>query len=374
MPWDDIDFDNTLVQGMITGGPNREETVSFADYLNTFSRALDEKYNMTNLYLESNPIVLPNIVFESGEIRNDEWWDRYRLMIKEYFALYTDSVWYTDEVINNRENPDDFEIDDQFIIDLVTQEVFDILSNIDNEPRYKIFTASVLFGCYQIYINLKLRRTSRQISANTSNQIINSPTAFNTGGDTIYFFNGVGGGDSPGAAEADYNSDLDQFSSTNGNLNYFYRVAELSSTRPAEDAYIYRSEVFTNNSYVTLLSKDLEGNTLNMDFYSAAVTIENNFIAVQGVGTSYDSPYDDDVPIMHPGLPSLKWFIEPNEVNQGAQGTKHIYYLTDSPSSTNIGLLPFAAEGESRFAEFSPRVSNALFIVDVNNSALEFST
>ena len=62
MAWTDIDF-SLIKKGMITKG---SASVSFSDYLNEFSTALDERLNMLIPVNDGSHPVLPNIEYCKG--------------------------------------------------------------------------------------------------------------------------------------------------------------------------------------------------------------------------------------------------------------------------------------------------------------------
>ena len=96
MRWDDIDFD-IIQKGMITNGP---ALVSFTEYLNTFSRAYDERWNL--ILINFGSVNLPQITFSVNQIRsqtgNAQFYDNFRQLIRNYSRLWFRGDYYTSEV------------------------------------------------------------------------------------------------------------------------------------------------------------------------------------------------------------------------------------------------------------------------------------
>lgn len=152
MGWDAIDF-NLIVPGMITNGPAQ---ASFAGYLNTFSKALDERLNMLIETPDGSYPELPNISFEVGEIRsgnsfNDDFWEKLQDLINGYYHLWTRGGWYTADIMTDPINYTDYLLEDADLIAVIGQETYDIMDNILLSERLEYFTANVINAMYEIY-------------------------------------------------------------------------------------------------------------------------------------------------------------------------------------------------------------------------------
>ena len=142
MAWTDIDF-NLLIPGMITRGP---ASVSFADYMQEFKTALDER-----LYCKEG--TLSGIDdFVVGEIRNSgEWLSKFHALIEGYKTLWYGETWYTEGIMTDPTDPSSYEITD---LDLETElgaEAWEILNDHATMPLMDIFKASIFNGFYTIY-------------------------------------------------------------------------------------------------------------------------------------------------------------------------------------------------------------------------------
>ena len=154
MAWSDIDF-SKIVTGAITRGPAE---FSFSDYLNEFSTALRERENITILGFNPTP---SNIVFESGEIRNSTFWQKFRDLINGYRDLWHDYDYYTSGVMTDTLNSNNYLITDTDLETAIGSEAWNILNNADTLAAYEIFTASILNAFYIIYQKTQYIRRGR---------------------------------------------------------------------------------------------------------------------------------------------------------------------------------------------------------------------
>jgi hypothetical protein len=365
MGWDDINFD-IIVPRMITLGPAE---VSFADYLNVFSKALDEKLSVIMSYPKEGTPNLPNIEFEQGEIRDDVFWGKYRDLLSEYWSIYTDNIWYKEEALDNRDDPSSFIVDDQDIIDLIGQDAFDAFSQVNTLPAYKIFTSDVLNGIYLMYEFLIYKKSVIVPLTSVSDQRANTPSTFGTG-QSVYSFFGRGEGSSESEAIQDYNDDLDQSISSNGNTTFCFSFIIQSVVNPLGTEYRVVGGG-QNNTEIYYFSKDLEGNPIEMEFHSISVQIYWNYIFRGPVNRTTLGVYDDNYPLVEDGQPPKNTFIDPNvSVFQENTGVRHTYSYLEPVNSTNITIPSFQVDYNKTgsIAFFTP----SQFITNLNNPALEF--
>lgn len=382
MGWEEIDF-NLIQSGMITRGGRDEEDnpltqVSFTDYLNVFSRALDERLNMTTGYTVGTVPTLPNIIFEAGEIRNNIFWDKYRSLLSGYWSIYKNSQWVKTEVLNgdNRNDSTQFDIEDQDIIDLIGQEVFDIFENLEFETRLNMFRADVINALYSLYGFLTLRRQGKAVATEISGQRANEIYGFRitNNRDLLRSVSGSGYGSTAQSAIDDIYADEDArdfFYEVGSSLYICYiNVARISKT---ENDPVYDARAnYVNGNVAYLYSEDMQGNKLSMDYYPCDCVIEANYIyntPDEGEDSFIQPPYAPDLPFVGFTGTALG-FIEPKNISQTAEGTRHRYYYGED-ENLKIPFPPTPTTNGDNNGKLLLRMP--LFLVDVNNSALEFS-
>ncbi|MGB2265091.1 MAG: hypothetical protein ACPH3C_07880, partial [Glaciecola sp.] len=175
MAWDDIDF-NLIVPGMITAGP---AAVSFADYLNEFSIALDERWNIVD-QTTNTPPTLFDIQFEKGEIRKpgaNDFWVKLRDLIEGYNQLWFDHVYYEEGVLTDVLNDPDYIISDSDLEVAIGSEAYDILVNYEDLSNQDIFKASIFQAFYIIYQKTQFVKKTSFISSN-DNTYYNRPVTY----------------------------------------------------------------------------------------------------------------------------------------------------------------------------------------------------
>jgi len=178
MSWDEIDFD-LIVPGMITRGPAE---VSFAEYLQQFATAGDERQNL----IGENPTIT-GLTFTAGEIRNTIFWDKYRALISQYRAIMfgfdsgrRGSIYYEREVLTDTTNFSQYAIDFQV---LLGNDLFNKISNPNSFSNTELFTAEVLNGLYTIYQNTEIIGNTDVIVTGKNSPVLNTPTTIDNTGD-----------------------------------------------------------------------------------------------------------------------------------------------------------------------------------------------
>jgi len=377
MGWDDIDF-NLIKTGMITRGP---AAVSFSEYLNTFCEALDERYNMVVIRNDSDSKTPPNIRFELGEIRNNDFWDKYRDMLNEYYLLYSQYDWYEVEVVDNLSEPDSYLIDDAMLIANIGQEAFDALSDPYNASFNDIFKASVLNGIYSMYEYLTIKKTSNllRVDSEDPDEVpVNSVSSYRDIKD-IYESSGFGVGEDQSEASSEYDDDYAAFNQGSFNYSQMFwlsslesRYSKTSNPPPSTDEYRYNMTNTINNISLFYLAYDINDTVLSMDFYISKCRLEDNHISLtQDGSTDIESAWDSRYPTVK-NSSSTYIAPSPDSVSQTTLGTNNKYALNGNVTDPDIPLLAFpTSESGNRFAEFKV-IPAAVFLADVNNASLEF--
>ena len=377
MGWDEIDFETVLIQGMITGGPEREDTVSFADYLNIFSRALDEKMNMLITSSVNTQPTLPNIEFTPGNIRNTDFWDNYSDLINQYWLLWDDNKWYSEDIKSDRANFKDYELDDQYIIDLITQEVFNIISDVPNQPRYKLFRADVLAGIYTIYKEMRIVDRQRRRILNPTRQIRNAMSQFSSNDPVGILLAGSGfstdtDGTTEGEALQNFNDDFISVIETFGNYPFYFLLYN-NAYRENDHNFRFQQSIY-NNSEFYYYAENLEGTRIDIDVYAYCTVVSNYRRTVINKGTpTYPIPGDNRFPQVNPGGSPIFSDIDPVSVDDsGATGLNYSYSLTSSKHNTYWPLPPMPGQDLSSNWDTVRIDVVSLFFADINNPSLEF--
>ncbi len=387
MAWSDINFDN-IITGAITG----PAIDSFSLYLNEFSGALDERLNMLRSYQKGQSITLPNIQFTEKEIRNADFWERYRQLLEGFFEIWESAEWYESQIINDIVNSENYLIDETSLRSHISSEVFDILQDPYAFPVCRIWSADVLNGMYLLYQFLTIVLRSKTVSSNLDNQTINRVNVFRSQGELIHVsFNGNGTGDSYSQAQSNFLSSLNPSTLQNGNLNFTFKVDLVSAVDLDEndqgdldENYLIQGDIQNNSEYY-YLAKDLQGNTLNMNIYPFKVIVFDNYIKltnfVNGNLTSIiEGPYDPSIPVVENSSMTVFAAFESSETNFNIEtGNHHTISFNTTREDTSLALLPISppsggddGDGATRQAEFLPD-SVGSFLVDINNSALEYN-
>ena len=390
MSWDDIDF-ALIVPGMITKGPAQ---ASFADYLNQFSRALDERLNMLIETPDGSYPVLPNIEFEEGEIRTGtdaDFWVKLKSMITGYYSLWSAYDWHSVELMTDPVNHADYLLEDSDLIAVITQETFDIIKDVNNSFVLEYFSAAVLNALYEIY---KLTQYTRV----RSSTIRNEGEDVSWGSSSINFLEnkGVAGGDS------DPTDDHLSFGAANGQAYGLYgtdyaaaesnrgsRVVEITTgarrnvNGAGDDEWSMGYSQAANGLSLHSRYRDLNDVLLDMEINVYVAVVRNAKFVQQdfGVAVPY-GVYDSNFPQVKFNDPSVdanatSLFLDTNHqqpfgtVNTwaGNGGTYNNPALLKQVSVSNANT----PEGEQYLdTQFFDVALNNRIATNINNPGLEF--
>lgn len=367
MAWADIDF-NLIIPGMITQGDN---LVSFADYLNEFSTALDERSNMVQ---RGTPTLL-NITFEKGEISNDIFEEKIRDLISGYSDLWFDYTYYSSGVLTDPADPATYEIIDADLELAVGAEAWDILQNYPTMTIGQMYKASIFQAFYTIYENTGVVRQNSTSADDTPLQ--NVPTIEVSSRSDMYRMI-----ENDGAVGESYSTLLSNtpWALYNTAQNFDITTIGYRARRRKFGAsdYVWRISEFSINRsqdgiYIKLLSKDLLGNVLNMDF-TQAVLLDDNY-------KEYNYPpaapsylkYEASLPLVKTGDPSELINYSRISRTQEADGTSDKYQYQGINPHTPQALQDETLD-PSEYAERQEldMEFNDEHFIDINNSSLEF--
>lgn len=362
MGWDAIEFD-LIVPGMITTGP---ATVSFGLYLDEFSRALDERRNM----IEPGGATPLDLKFGAGMIDNNVFADNFRKLIQGYKNLWDSRAYYSSDVLIDPANASDYEITDDDIIAIITQEVWDLFSDPFFNSILDLYTAAVINAMYTFYENTRVVGSGVGISDTI---VQNFPTFTATG--------------------ASYNYDTDQnigeiddsylvvlggatVSLTDNNQGGSIVTMSYSATRnpvpPVSFIWIAAKDgngSSYDGSECTLLAKDLDGGVLSMNYTPAFVVSRN---AVFGFDKPV-TPYTSEFPFVESAQDAVTIFWAPKETAQTAEGSVQVFYFKPSGPVSSLALKDGSSEPDfySENQILNIDIPNGVFI-DLNNPGLEF--
>ena len=369
MGWDDIDFAK-VITGMITRGPSED---SMADYLNTFSLALDERLNI--LIASSSP-TLPSITFESNEIRNDAFWDKYTDLLSGYWGMFDDYTWYNPAVLSDLDNYTDYLIEESDVISLLGSDVVDILKAPTSFSRFEIFTAEILNSLYSLYAYLNIRggdvgRVDEEADfINNTVLYIEEDLKYVVGGDSDF--------ESPpynsyASALAGYNSNKENNSEPMGS-DVLYLFSRWDNNINSSNEYSVSGQRKQQPS-PSILCKKLDDTVLTMDVKVWGVRIDENYIISYvdqmsgppnevergAYSTKYPTVYEDD------GSVFTELIVE-NTSQDPVRGTVLLSYEFDN-ALQDPKELPFYDDGvDGRLEARFPTKS----FIDINNNSLEF--
>lgn len=393
MSWDDIDFD-LIVPGMITKGP---AIVSFSEYLNTFSRALDERLNMLILTPVGSYPELPNITFEVGEIRtqngvNDsDFWTKLKDMIAEYYLMWSDRLWYTSELMTDPVNHADYLLDDNDLIAIITQETFDILADVQNKIPLEYFTADVINALYEIYkLTLYTRVALREASGDTSglyfwgSSTLNQTEGLNNmtgqaGSDENFLSFGTANFEARSEYLADRAANVFPFGTRfiTDQSTSFQRKEKLVE---GEDEDVWSGNYAQAWDLVNIYSRyrDLDDVLLEMEV-NASCNVFRNFKGFRtdefDPTTIYYDPYDSNFPQINPSESSILFNSDDllGSPSQAANGTKRVWSGNDSQPIPTPVLSSAGPPGEffTEQQQFIVELSDDI-ATNINNAALEF--
>mgnify|MGYP003660869652 FL=1 len=384
MAWTDIDF-NKIVAGAITRGPAE---VSFGKYLNEFARALDERYNVTEQTF-TNPPIPPGVRFSTGDIRNSGVFiDDYRTMINGYLTLWNSRTWYERASLLDPLNYTDYNLTNTDLETAMGSNAYDLLINNATKSFQELWSADLLNGLYELY---KLTEVKQATSTHLIGGVVvyNTPTSYING----QVVQSTGSGNSPSPSGTYSNAFSDYLSD---------RIIGISGVgTPTQIAIVSIGTTSTGISVsgnggnfewdvnwngrdyleVSLLSKDLDDNPVNIDMVATNTMLDSNQVT-DDFSTGPELKYKYNSNFNEVATSDPQQIIEYSEKSRILDGTKGIiyeYYEYSTPSSliypptydpqdtTNNEDL-YGAKLEPSF-EINKSSS---YIIDVNNPALEY--
>jgi len=386
MSWDDIDFD-LIVKGMITRGPAQ---VSFGEYMQQFSRALDERWNMITTDFVNFPI--PNIQFETGEIRNDVFYDKFKELIEGYHGLWfgfgpgrrTEGRLYYDKgVLDDTSNSEDYRLTDDDLELAMGPEAWNIFDNIflEDFPFNETWKASIFQAFFIVYEFTNVRLYTR-LEGNSAVQ--NTPVTLNFSGD---YYEAAAVPFSLGRNYADTLAAL-TWVLTNpvnpSNSIAFFSFLARGGVRFGENWTIRPfNETATNDLRnknglsVILQCKDLDDNILDMNYNSFSVMNSNEF--TDNHTTNPTPPFTTEIisKKFNEDFDFLEFFdsvqIETpiDNISQTPDGTKQDYKVSGGSPLQPLDLIDTTAQIVNNRQIFFISEPASHF-VELNNSALEF--
>jgi len=377
MSWDDIDFE-ILKPGMITRGP---ATVSFAEYLQQFATAGDERQNL----IGENPTI-SGLIFSANEIRNNIFWDKYRALITQYrtimFGLHSGSrrsaTYYERGVLIDTTHFEQYAIDFEV---LLGEDLFNKINNNSQFSNTELFTAEVLNGLYTIYQNTEILGNTDVIVTGKNSPVLNTPTTIDNSGDYYEAIpeTGASGGTFTDLEPINWVSKPSNTLSATyaffffSALTNFSRWSTFGDNRADNPDDLIRNK---NGIDVALEMRDLNNNILEMDFVGfgnmRSIEFDPTFSS-SGLSTVFNTNY----PFKHTSTSTIKVDWEIVTTSHEATGTiKTISVSEPSPIQNRPMPDPSPSPvGEGSAQRFVIGLHqgnlNPIFI-DLNNPALEF--
>lgn len=374
MGWDDIDFEKIVI-GATTVDVNSEQNFNLV--LNSFGIALDEKLNVTISTINSLP-TLPGIrFFVDGEIRaGSTFMTKYRKLLKGYFDLWNDFEWYSRDALTDPLNADDYLLEDIDLEVAMGVNAYDLLINRDDKNRVELWSADLLNGLYELYkltqVNLKALISTKSYT----NPIYNQPMFFSnddkrfsqSGGSRSESF------DTYAEAKANYNATKTTSVSQVGNP---FDPVIAGYNQIVEKGVKWTFAATSGDSHpVTMKSVDLFGNNLSIDIVGTGAAVKSNYekTTVDG-NVTFNTP-ESDFPFVGPNDNPQTIALAANSSSlDETLGLRYEFYLYGTV--TNQAFPPiidpsFVPSGPGNFNLVFALLLHKSFLIDVNNSALEF--
>tara|TARA_R110002167_G_scaffold256475_1_gene462850 strand:+ start:2335 stop:3489 length:1155 start_codon:yes stop_codon:yes gene_type:complete len=380
MAWTDIDFDK-IIPGMVTSGyidgVVREDQISFADYLNQFSQAIEERWHIVASSASTPPALL-DITFQEGEIRNSIYWAKIRELIGAYSELWFNYEYFTSGVLVDTINSDDYLISDSDLETAIGVEAYDILVNYDTLSGIDIFKASIFQAFYTIYEKTEIIQKLTGKAANSSVPVYNTGVSYN---DSIRW-----------AADDDITDgeDFSSYASLLSNYNartVLTEVTQSSTTRHItigtrtingrDPDWRLNSSVWNDFVSISYLSEKLTGIVLTMEVTPGAVEVFKNYVDDTTSGALNKRAYSDDYTHVEVGDPTALNILNAAHYNITQDGTFGTQ-LNCSYNGNDGDAVPLletpdntAANNGSCVFAMVLRAPASLF-VNLNNSALDY--
>lgn len=371
MGWDDIDFEKIVI-GATTVDVNSAQNFNFV--LNEFGIALDERLNVTISSTDSLP-TLPGIrFFVDGEIRaSNTFMNKYRDLLDGYFDLWNDFIWYSRDALTDPLNAEDYLLEDIDLEVAMGINAYDLLINRADKNRVELWSADLINGLYELYKLTQVHKRGLSRLNDYTSVKYNSPVFFNNA-DLRLGLGGVGNGNPYGDALGDYNSNKSTFIQFVGTVPVITRwIQDIDGSGGAWSIATGSSDTST----VTIKCLDLNVNNISLDIVGFGAELKANYKEDQNGAITTITAYTENYLKVGPNDTSI--FVEVTAKNitlDPALGLRYEFYEYGSP--TNQGFPDFA--NPSDISGSSPVSFDVLFdiqqsnnfLIDVNNSALEF--
>jgi hypothetical protein len=353
MGWSAIDF-NLIQTGMITRGP---ASVSFGEYLNEFLKAGLERYRAitgdSNYYVKFPDI--PNIDdWQQGWIRGPEFASQFRGMIGIYKEIWDNNVFYSQDVLTDILNRDDYILEDSDAQAAMGDEAWGIFQNFESMNLQEVFKASLLNGLFELYKITNLTDIIYLPSSTPAEGRI-SPDTNNPGN------NWSSNTFSPWEeTRADAQSWINSNSNDvvlNGAAFLFDYDNEFNDNRV--DPYRLRLTGAADGGSLIAVQKNIENDIVNSEVYFTA-SLQNNeaegVITIDNEQTFYSEAATNDFDLVADGDPSILIEIEESSsIYQSMRGTSFKFerqgFLT--VPSIPFPKRPFPSEDGARLSERS---------------------
>jgi len=371
MSWDEIDFEKILT-GVTTNAVESPQNFDFV--LNQFGIALDERLNVTISSTDSLP-TLPGIrFFVDGEIRaSNTFMNKYRKLLDEYFDLWNDFEWYSRDALTDPLNAANYLLDDIDLEVAMGENAFDLLINRADKNRVELWSADLLNGLYELYKLTQVHKRGLSRLNDYTRVKYNSPVFFNNA-DLRLSLGGVGNGNPYGDALGDYNSNKATLIQVVGVVPRITRW--IQDIDGSGGGWSIAAGSF-DTSTVTIKCLDLDANNISLDIVGFGAELKANYKRDTDGSTTVITAYTVNYSKVGPNDTPI--FVEVTAKNitlDATLGLRYEFYEYGSP--TNQGFPDFAnpsdisGSGQVIFdVLFDIRQSNN-FLIDVNNSALEF--
>lgn len=391
MSWDDIDLD-IIKKGMITRstqpGDEESEHASMTDILNIFSQAANERLNMMRFEPEDS-----EIEFFKGEIRNKDFWDKYRDLISQYDQIMSGITggrqggeFYRESVMTDPVNHEDYVYTaDDFEAEL-GEDVYAIIRVGGSSDIYtisQIFIADLLQGFYKIYEMTGIFASGANISTGTAT--INKLTAIE--GEVDHLRAGPVKGEADGTYEevkallnwqpqGDTSSALyaEFFQSTRFNFTEV-DVWEIQGRNPTFGPPTQGPKpdlISRNNQQFIYKAEDLEGELLEMEFTGLGI-LQYNFTNGDNFPPENETPFESSLMFEGSGTNTIvvEWSIVSEA--QEAEGSAVVLGIKGgaSPIPETPVTDPMNGDGNQQTDWFRATASQLVF-VRINNEALDF--
>jgi hypothetical protein len=370
MGWDEIDFEK-IVAGATTVDVNSEQNFNFV--LNSFGIALDERLNVTISATDSLP-TLPGIrFFVDGEIRSSNtFMNKYRKLLDEYFDLWNDFEWYSRDSLTDPLNAANFLLDDTDLEAAMGENAYDLLINRADRNRVELWSADLLNGLYELYKLTQVHKRGLSRLNDYTSVKYNSPVFFNNA-DLRLGLGGTGNGNPYGDALGDYNSNKAVLVQVVGVVPVITRwIQDIDGSGGSWSIATGSRDTHT----VTIKCLDLSANNISLDIVGFGAELKANYKKDNNGVTTVISAYTENYLKVGPNDTPIFVEVTAKDITlDPTLGLRYEFYEYGSPS--NQAFPDFVnpsdtGSGSVKFDVLFDIHQSRNFLIDVNNSALEF--